>query len=265
MKTISVTSGKGGVGKTTFLVNLALQLKQSGHRVLILDGDLGMSNVDLLFGKKAAYSLWDVMSGSKELTEILVSLAPGVDLISSGSGLLEYNHLDAFQRRSMLEVSQELNKNYDFMLVDTAPGISENVLYLNYAADEIIVLITPDVGSFTDGYALIKVLNAKHKVKRFNIVANMVQDENEGVSVFERFQGVTHRFLEVGLNYLGSVPFDLSLRDERGTGRLLTQQSKISQARRALIDIEKEIQVLQKHKHYHETHANFWSQVVGFA
>lgn len=265
MKTISVTSGKGGVGKTTFLVNLALQLRQSGHRVLILDGDLGMSNVELLFGKKSPYSLWDILDGKKTLPEILVSLTAGIDLISSGSGMLEYNHLNAFQRRSMLEATEKLNQNYDYMLVDTAPGINENVLYLNYAADEIIVIITPDVGSFTDGYALIKVLNSKHKIKRFNVVANMVHNTQEGLSVFTRFEGVTQKFLDVGLNYLGSVPFDLTLRDERGTGRLLNAHSPLSSVKRSIVQIEKEVQILQKHKQFQDNPVNFWSQVVGFA
>lgn len=265
MKTISITSGKGGVGKTTFLVNLALQLQQSGNRVLILDGDLGMSNVDLFFGKRVQSNLWDVMTGSKELQDIIVPLDEHIDLISSGTGLLEYNNLNAFQRRAMLEFTEELNQKYDYMLVDTAPGISENVLYLNYAADEIIVLITPDVGSFTDGYALIKVLNSKHKIKKFNVVANMVQNSQEGLSVFARFEGVTQKFLEVGLNYLGAVPFDLALREERGQGRLILKAQKLSSLKKAFQEIEREIEGIKKHKNYQDSHSNFWSQVVGFA
>ncbi len=265
MKTISVTSGKGGVGKTTFLANLALELRKNGSRILIFDGDLGMSNVDLLFGKTAASHLWDVLNGEKSLEEVLLPLESGIDLISSGSGVLEYGHMNAFQRRAMLDAAESLQRNYDYMLVDTSPGINENVLYLNYACDEIIVLITPDVSSFTDGYALIKVLNSKHKIKRFNIVANMVQNEVEGLNVFSRFEGVAQKFLDVGLNYLGAIPFDSVLREERGLGRLISQQTRSSVAKIALGEIAREISVLQKYKQQPAGAANFWSQVVGFA
>lgn len=218
-KTISITSGKGGVGKTTVTANLAQHLSLGGKRVLILDGDLGMANVDIFFGAKAKGNLYEVLQGQKSVAEIITPLGAGIDLISGGSGIVEFNRLSPFERRALVDSVAILEYQYDYLLIDTAPGISDNVLYLNSAAQEITVIITPDAASFADSYALIKVLNQQFREQRFNIICNMVKDEAEGQLLFQRFTEVVYRFLNLSLDYWGSIPndglFRKSAKDQR--------------------------------------------------
>jgi flagellar biosynthesis protein FlhG len=208
-KTISITSGKGGVGKTTLTCNLAVHYAQQGNTVLILDGDLGMANVDVMFGRRARYSIMDVINGDKTIEEVLIQLQPGIFLIPGGSGLPELLHLSEVQKRHLLDEIGSLNGYFDYMLIDTAPGIDNNVLYLNSAVHEILVVLTPDPSSLTDSYALIKVLNMYQKEDRFSIVCNQVRHEEEALQIYKRLSEVAEKYLCVSLDYKGSVPTDL--------------------------------------------------------
>jgi flagellar biosynthesis protein FlhG len=125
-RTVSITSGKGGVGKTTMVANMAYALAQKGQRVLIFDGDLGMANIDIMFGLKSEHSIMDVLRGEKELSEVIVQLAPQISLIPGGSGIVELNRLNAFERRSLVDAVSTLDYQYDYLLIDTAPGITDN-------------------------------------------------------------------------------------------------------------------------------------------
>ncbi len=212
IRTISITSGKGGVGKTTLVANLAFSMAHSGKRILILDGDLGMANVDIMFGVRPEKTLYDVLSGQTTLAEILLEVAPNIDLIPSGSGITELQNLAQVQRREILDQIGRMESKYDVFLIDTAPGIDSNVLYLNSAAQEIHVIITPDPASIADSYALIKVLHQQYRERKFHIICNQVKDESEGFSLFQRFSDVATRFLYISLDYQGSINFDLSLR-----------------------------------------------------
>lgn len=210
--TISITSGKGGVGKTTLVCNLAVELARQGQKVLILDGDLGMANVDLMFGKRAHLTLEHVLRGQAELEKIIVPMAEHIDLIAGGHGIYGMSTLSSFDRQRLMDQVNTLNNRYDYLLIDTAPGIDENVLYLNSAAREIIVTATPDPASIKDSYALIKVLNQRYRETRFSILPNMVANEDEAKSVFARLSDVANHFLCVSLDYRGFVPMDLNLR-----------------------------------------------------
>lgn len=211
-RTISMTSGKGGVGKTTLVANMAFDLGSRGHKVLILDGDLGMANVDIMFGKSTRLNISHVLENHCQLEDILVEVAPNVHLIPGGSGVYGLSRLAPVQKHVLLDQVSRLNRSFDFMLVDTAPGIDDGVLYLNAAAQEIVVVVTPDPSSLTDAYALIKVLNQRYRENRFSIVANMVRDEMEGRHIFNKLSDVSSRFLCVSLDYRGFVPNDLNLR-----------------------------------------------------
>ncbi|MCB0351720.1 MAG: MinD/ParA family protein [Bdellovibrionales bacterium] len=211
-RTISITSGKGGVGKSTLVSNLAMSLSQQGHRVLILDGDLGMANIDVMFGLRTMYTVEHVLSGEKTLQEIIVEVAPNVFLIPGGSGVYGLQQIDTYQKKMLLDQVSELENPFDYMLIDTASGIDDNVLYLNSAAQETVVIVTPDPSSLTDAYALIKVLHKKFGESRFSVIANLVQDEREALSVFRRLSDVAQRFLCVSLDYKGFIPVDQSLR-----------------------------------------------------
>ena len=172
----------------------AAELGRRGERVLILDGDLGMANVDIMFGQRAPLNISHVLSGQKRLDEILIEVAPNVHLIPGGSGIYGLSRLEPAQKHLLLDQVSLLNRGFEYMLVDTAPGIDDNVLYLNAAAQEILVVVTPDPTSLTDAYALIKVLNQKHRETRFSILANMVRDEADARRVFGKLSDTAHKF-----------------------------------------------------------------------
>lgn len=265
-RTISITSGKGGVGKTTLVCNLALRLSQLGKKVLILDGDLGMANVDIFFGVKPQGTVRDVIYGDKEMKDILLEVSKDVFLIPGGSGLVDFNFMNNFERRAVLDSVSALPHDFDYLLIDTAPGIADNVLFLNSAAQEVSVVLTPDPASFADAYALIKVLNQVHKLNHFSIVCNQVRDEAEGLGLYQRFNEVVSRFLVVGLDYWGSVPLDTALRKATQNQRLIMRQDPQAEAAKAMRQMTLQLErATQRQSESTGGIQMFWEQVVGFA
>lgn len=264
-RTISITSGKGGVGKTTLVANLALSLSQRGKKVLILDGDLGMANVDILFGARTHGNIHDIISGQKEMKDILLEVSKDVFLIPGGSGVVEFNHLNHFERRALVDAVSSLPGGFDYLLVDTAPGIAENVLFLNSAAQTVSVVITPDPASFADAYALIKVLHSRYKVNHFAIICNQVRDQEEGMSLYKRFNDVVTRFLYIGLDYWGAVPNDSILKKAIQMQRLIVRQDPQSESSKAIRDLSQLIERKSRHIETTGGMQMFWDQVVGFA
>ena len=265
-RTVSITSGKGGVGKTTMVCNLALRLSQLGKKVLILDGDLGMANVDIFFGIKSTNSIRDVIYGDKEMKDIMTEVSKDVFLIPGGSGLVDFNFMNNFERRAVLDSIGSLPHDFDYLLIDTAPGIAENVLFLNSAAKTVSVVITPDPASFTDAYALIKVLNTFYKVNHFSIMCNQVLDEAEGFRLYQRFNEVVNRFLVVGFDYWGSVPLDPAMRKANQNQRLIMRHDPMAESTKAIRQI---VAQMDKATLCHSEGTGgiqmFWEQVVGFA
>ncbi len=264
-KTISITSGKGGVGKTTLVTNMALSLAQQGKKVLILDGDLGMANVDIFFGARPQGNIHDILTGTKEMRDILMEVSKDVFLIPGGSGILEFNNLNHFERRAMVEAVASLPLGFDYLLIDTAPGIAENVLFLNSAVQIVSVVITPDPASFADAYALIKVLNQRYKVNRFSIICNQVVDEADGLGLYKRFNDVVGKFLTIGLDYWGSVPNDVVLKKATQMQRLIVRHDPSALSAQA---IRKMTQQIERKSRVLESAGGmqmFWDQVVGFA
>lgn len=264
-KTISVTSGKGGVGKTTLAANLALSLAGERQRVLVFDGDFGMANADILFGVRPEGHLMDVLAGRRSMAEILIEVAPGVHLLPGGSGLTEFSQMNNFQRRSLLDAVAALHHDFSWMVVDTPSGLSDNVLYLNSAADATVVVLTPDPASFADSYALIKVMNQRLRSKRFSVVCNMVRDDADGLGLFKRFAEATNRFLDVGLDYGGSVPLDAALRRSNQMQRLVLRHEPASPA---AVSIRRLASRMSRETSPSEVRGGmqiFWQQVVGTA
>lgn len=264
-RTISITSGKGGVGKSTLVSNMAYFLSTQGKKVLVFDGDLGMANIDIMFGVRSQKSIVDVIQGRCDISDILMEVSENIWLIPGGSGVRDYNHLNAFERRALLDSVSRLHFQFDFLLIDTAPGIAENVLYLNSAAQIPVVVITPDPSSLTDSYALIKVLNQVHKVRQFSIICNQVRDEKEGRDLFVRFSEVIYKFLDVSVDYAGSIPSDASLQQANHKQRLIMRQDPNAISAQAIQAISLK---LGRSQLGYETKGGlqfFWEQLVGVA
>lgn len=264
-RTISVTSGKGGVGKTTLVCNMAYELAKTGSKVLILDGDLGMGNVDIMFGQKSRLNISHVLSNQCALEDVIVEMAANISLIPGGSGVYGLNSLNPIQKHLLLDQVSRLNRGYDYLLVDTAPGIDDNVLYLNSAAQEILVVVTPDPASLTDAYALIKVLNQRHRENRFSIVTNMVKDEMEARHVFQKLSDVASRFLCVSLDFRGFVPNDLILRQSNRSQQLVVEAQSRSPSSLAIRGLTENLRNSGRFTELKGGLQFFWNQLSGVA
>jgi len=210
---ISVTSGKGGVGKTNVSVNLALCLSRLGKRCVILDADLGLANVDVLLGLTPEKNLFHLFHEGVSLRDILYPTAHGFSILPAASGVSEMLSLSTGQKLELLEAMDVLEVDTDFLIVDTGAGINDNVLYFNLAAQERLVVVTPEPTSLTDAYALIKVLKLRHGVDKFHIAVNMAQSEKSAKEIFAKLYNACDHFLTgVSLNYVGAIPLDKAVR-----------------------------------------------------
>ena len=210
----AVTSGKGGVGKTNIVGNLAITCQRMRKRVLIFDADLGLANIDIIYGINPKYTIEEVIKGEKELSQIIARGPEGVAIIPASSGVQELSHLTEGHKINLLNEFDLLSNMYDILLIDTGAGISSNVIYFNLAAQERIIVVTPEATSITDAYALIKVMFMKHKTKKFIILMNMVRNEREAVSVYKHLSGVVEKFMgSISLDYAGYIPYDKHLNE----------------------------------------------------
>ncbi len=213
-KVITITSGKGGVGKTNVVVNLAVTCQRMGRKVLIFDADLGLANIDIIFGLNPKHNIESIIKGEKELSEIILKGPEGVSIIPAGSGVQDLTQLSEGQKMHLLNEFDGLNNMFDLLLVDTAAGISSNVMYFNLAAEERIIVVTPEPTSITDAYALIKVMFHQHGIKNFFLLLNMVQDEKAAKSVFRHLSTVVAQFMGgIALDYVGYIPTDTLLQE----------------------------------------------------
>ncbi|KAF0188212.1 MAG: ATPase involved in chromosome [Desulfobulbaceae bacterium] len=209
----SITSGKGGVGKTAVTANTAVSLAKLGKKVLILDADLGLANIDVVFGLAPKYNLNHFFSGEQDLGSILVEGPNGVKILPAGSGVQNFTRLDSQQKQKLLDGLDLMHNDFDFVLIDTEAGISENVTYFNTAAQEILVVTTPDPTAITDAYALMKLLSTQYHEKRFNLVVNMIQSDEEALDVYRKLTMVSNRYLDISIEFLGSIPADRQMID----------------------------------------------------
>lgn len=210
---ISVTSGKGGVGKTNISANLAYALAKTGRRVLLLDADLGLANVDVLLGLTPEYNLFHLLHGGIPLDKIILSTAFGFSILPAASGVSEMLNLNAGQKLQLLDAMDGLEKSLDYLIVDTGAGINDNVLYFNLAAQERIIVLTPEPTSLTDAYAVIKVMHQRHGVGKFRVVVNLSQDKKNALDTYKRLYNATDHFLGgVSLDFAGFIPNDPAVR-----------------------------------------------------
>jgi flagellar biosynthesis protein FlhG len=232
-KTITITSGKGGVGKSSIVSNMAYVLGGMKESTYILDADLSLGNIDIMFGVVPQFNIKDLIQGKKRIGEIVVEGPGGIRIIPSTSGVSEYSHLSLEERNILLSSFLELPE-YDFLIVDTSAGISSNVVYFNAISEDIFIVVTPDPASLTDSYAVIKVLHKNTGRKNFNIIVNMARDEKEAMDVFKKITRVADRFLDVYLDFYGYIPVDKNVNVATRKQKLWVEQFPDTLATKAL-------------------------------
>jgi flagellar biosynthesis protein FlhG len=212
IQVVAITGGKGGVGKTNVSVNLGVALSRMGRRVTLLDADLGLANVDVLLGLKPRRNIKDVLGGDCSLKDVLVEGPSGLHIVPAASGLQEMVQLGPREHAGLISAFSEIAHRMDVLLIDTAAGISDEVVSFLCAAQEIVLVVCNEPTSITDAYALIKVLNQRYGIDRVRVVANMVRSDEDGMAVFSKLQNVTDRFLDISLFHAGCLSYDDHLR-----------------------------------------------------
>lgn len=214
-RVITITSGKGGVGKSNVAVNLAVWMKKCGKRVIIFDADFGLANVEVMFGAAPRYNLSDVLYHGKRIADVITEGPMGIGFISAGSGIVGLNNLSPDQMEAMVRSFAELDGLADIILIDTGAGISDQVLRMILASREVLLVTTPDPSSLTDSYSLLKALYTnpafEHKGTKISVLANRVLSEEEGRSVYEKLNSVVFQFLQGSVFYAGMIPQDTAL------------------------------------------------------
>ncbi len=209
LRVLAVSSGKGGVGKTNIVANLAYVLSKQDKKVLVVDADLGLNNIDILLGLNPKFHIGHVLSGEKNVQDIITEGPAGIHLLPAGGGLQELTQLDDEKKVVLMEELDQVSSAYDFLIFDTGAGISTNVTYFCSAAHEILLIATIEPTSLTDVYALIKTLHTKHAQKYFRVIINSVGSESEARLIFRNLAAVADRFLpDVSVEYLGYILLD---------------------------------------------------------
>ena len=208
IQVVAVSSGKGGVGKTNVVANLAVACAKHGRNVLVMDADLALGNVDILLGLAPPYTLEDVLLGTRTLEEVMVKGPAGIRILPAASGVQELSTLTYEQQLRLQTGFLQLQEPPDLLFIDCAAGLSSNVVYFSLVAHDMVIVVSPDPSSLTDAYALVKVLSTQYRQQRFRFLVNMVRTHEEGKEIFRRLSLVTDRFLQISLDYVGSIPFD---------------------------------------------------------
>ena len=242
-RVVTVTSGKGGVGKSNLAVNLAVQLRKAGKRVIIFDADFGLANVEVMFGAIPQYNLSDFIYRGKRIQEIITPGPMDIGFISGGSGIIGLNNLYREQIMYLVKAIEELNTLADYIIIDTGAGISDQVLEFVMASPEVLLVSAPEPSSLTDSYSLLKALyrnpNFVAADTTIHVISNRVSSLEEGQAVFDKLNSVVSQFLHGKLNYLGMIPQDAALDKavrQQKTVSLLEPASKSAKAFEVLAD-----------------------------
>src|SRR5258708_4609397 len=212
VKVIAVTGGKGGVGKTTVSANLAVSIAASGRDVMLVDADLGLANVDVVLGLHTRFHLGNVIQGECALEDAIVTGPHGLQIVPAASGIKRMATLSPAEHAGIIRAFSDLYHRVEVLVVDTAAGLHDSVMTFSQAAHHVVVVVCDEPASITDAYALIKVLSREHGVQRFQVLANQTRRSGEGPALFQKIRRVCDRFLDVTLEFAGSVPFDDYLR-----------------------------------------------------
>jgi flagellar biosynthesis protein FlhG len=241
VQVIAVTGGKGGVGKTSVAVNLAVALADQGKRVLLFDGDLGLANVDVLLGLTPRHTLEHVLDGRCTLEEAVIDTPLGFKVLPAASGVARLAGLSTAEHLGLVQAFSHLTSGLDVLIVDTAAGIADGVRQFCQAAQQVLVVLRDEPASLTDAYALIKVLNREHAVRRFRILANMSVAQGAGEALYRKLERVANRFLDVVLEYAGEIPEDSFVRSAIREQRSVVRAYPSAAASRAFVRLAKQV------------------------
>jgi len=241
LKVFALTSGKGGVGKTNIAANLAVLAAKSGKRVLVIDADLGLANIEIIFGLKPRYHLGDLLEQRRTLDEVLVKGPHGICLLPAGSGVQSLTHLTDQQKMQFVAALDPLEDLFDVVFIDSGAGIGENVLFFVGAAQEAILVVSPEPTSLVDAYATVKVLSQQAGVRNFSVVVNPVVDEIPARGIFQKLTAVSNRFLTAQIRHLGYIPRDENFHRAIMAQRAIVDMFPSSPASRALVSISERL------------------------
>ncbi len=262
VRVLAVSSGKGGVGKSNVVINLAMAFDRMGQKVLIMDADLGLANIDVLLGLAPRYNLSHVLNGQKRIEEVLVNGPGQIKIMPASSGVQELTKLTDDQKLLLLELLDGIETDIDILLIDTSAGISDTVLYFNLAAHEKIVVVTPEPTSLTDAYALIKVLYSKFGERHFRLLVNSSAGEAAGKAIFAKISKVADHFLDgLSLDYLGAIPYDASVPKAVIQQKALLEAFPKAPAAKAFLSIAENIWRTQPSVN-HGTIQFFWKRLL---
>ena len=237
----TITSGKGGVGKSNTAVNLAIHFSKMGKRVIILDADFGLANVEVLCGTVPKYNLSDYIFGEMELSEIITKGPMDIGFISGGSGILKLNNLNTDQLNGVVYGLTKLNRMCDVLLIDTGAGVSDSVMSFVLSSPEVIVVTTPEPGSITDAYSLIKAVYKSNlspdAMPKLHILANRIIASDEGRAVYDKLCSVVKKFLGGEVFYLGDIPYDSMLETAVRNQQIVSLSSPAARSSRAYYDV----------------------------
>lgn len=262
-RVLSITSGKGGVGKTAVVSNVAVTLARLGKKVLIIDADLGLANVDVVLGISPPYNLNHFFSGERTLDEVMVEGPHGLKILPAGSGVQQFTHLDGQLKMRLIDALDALEEHFDVVLIDTEAGISDNVTYFNVAAQDILVITTPEPTAITDAYALMKLLSTQYHQKRFLLAVNSVRNADEGLDVFEKLTMVSGRYLDIFINYLGAIPYDRKMHDSVRRQQVMVDLYPDNKVARAFVDLAETLMEMPQNNQAQGTLQFFWKQFLG--
>ena len=234
LRVMAVTSGKGGVGKTMLTANLAVLGAKRGKRVLVIDADLGLANVEIVFGVKPKRHVGDLLNPEVSADDVLIEVRPGIHILPAASGIQQLTQLGEDEKLRLIATLDGLAERFDLVLIDSGAGIGDNVLFFVGVAQEIVLVVTPEPTSLVDAYAVVKVLSQQVGIKDFGVVVNLVVDEMAARDVFQKLVGLADRFLSVRIRHLGYVTRDENVHRAVMAQKPITDLFAMAPASRAL-------------------------------